>query len=136
MDRGSDKVGPRTDDELKSESRGMFQASRQTHAEEWRQTEPSGEDQPDTDRAPDGTLTGGTPEGMSQDDVQSRAELAGYIGREVYPAVREQIIDLVMERHAPDRVVDLVKRLPSGREFHNVNDVWEAVGGHTEGHRY
>jgi hypothetical protein len=33
-------------------------------------------------------------------------------------------------------VVDLVRRLPSGREFHNVNEIWAAVGGHVEGERF
>lgn len=128
----SDKTGPLRDEELKAESQGMFKANRQTRAEEWHEIEPSGEDQPDVDRTPDGTLTGGTPEGMSADDVQLRSELATYLGREIYPAVREQLIGVAMDQHAPDAVVDRIKDLPSGRQFANVNDVWEALGGHVE----
>lgn len=128
----SDKTGPLRDEELKAESQGMFKANRQTRAEEWHEIEPSGEDQPDVDRTPDGTLTGGTPEGMSADDVQLRSELATYLGREIYPAVREQLIGVAMDQHAPDAVVERIKDLPSGRQFANVNDVWEALGGHVE----
>jgi hypothetical protein len=136
VDRGSDKVSPRADDELKHQTEGLVRSGHTTHAEEWKDPEPVGEDQPDADLAPDGTLHGGTPAGMSGDDVEGRAELAGYIGKDVYPLVREQVLDRVIEGQAPDRVIDLVRRLPSGREFHNINDVWISLGGHVEAKRY
>lgn len=136
MDRGSDKVSPRRDDELKHQTEGLVRSGHSTHAEEWKDPEPAGEDQPDADLAPDGTLHGGTPAGMTAEDVDGRAEIASYVGKDAYPMVRAQIIDLVMDRHAPDRVVDLVKRLPSDREFHNINEVWTAVGGSVESERF
>ncbi|MBV9097130.1 MAG: DUF2795 domain-containing protein [Frankiaceae bacterium] len=132
MDRGSDKVSPRLDEELKHETQGLVRSGHSTHAEEWKDPEPSGEDQPDADRAPDGTLTGGTPVGMEPADVEGRSELASFLGKDCYPMVRAQVIDLVIERNAPDRVIDLVKRLPSDREFTNVNEIWSALGGHVE----
>lgn len=135
MERGSDKHSPMVDDQLKHETEGLVRAGRSTHAEEWKEAEPSGEDQPDADLDPSGTLTGGTPNGMDPDDVEGRAELAGFIGK-AYPMVREQILDLVIDRQAPTRVVDLVRRLPAGREFENINDVWTAVGGHVESDRF
>lgn len=136
MERGSDKHSPMRDDELKHETQGLTRGAHGTHAEEWKDPEPSGEDQPDSDLSPEGTLHGGTPAGMTADDLEGRAEIATYLGKDAYPMVREQILDLVMDRQAPDRVVDLVRRLPSGREFHNVNEVWAAVGGGVEGERY
>jgi hypothetical protein len=136
VDRGSDKVSPRKDDELKHETEGLVRAGRTTHAEEWKDPEPVGEDQPDVDLAPDGTLHGGTPQGMSGDDVEGRAELAAYIGKDAYPLVREQIIGLAIDRQAPDRVISLVRDLPSGREFGNINDVWTALGGQVEADRF
>jgi hypothetical protein len=136
MERGSDKHSPMRDDELKHETEGLVRAGRSTHAEEWKDPEPSGEDQPDADKVPDGTMHGGTPAGMTDDDVEGRAEVASYLGKDSYPMVREQIINLAIDRHAPERIVDLVRNLPSGREFHNVNEVWAAVGGHVESDRY
>jgi hypothetical protein len=136
VERGSDKHSPLVDDQLKHETEGLVRSGHGTHAEEWKDAEPSGEDQPDADLAPTGTLHGGTPEGMAPDDVEGRAELAGFIGKEAYPMVREQVLDLVIDGHAPTGVVDLVRRLPSGREFHNVNEIWEAVGGSTEQQRF
>jgi hypothetical protein len=136
VDRGSDKVSPRKDDELKHETEGLVRAGHTTHAEEWKDPEPPGEDQPDADLAPEGTLHGGTPQGMSSDDVDGRAELATYIGKDAYPLIREQIIDLVIDRQAPDRVISLVRDLPAGREFANINEVWTALGGHVEADRF
>ena len=136
MERGSDKHSPMVDEQLKHETEGLVRGSRSTHAEEWKDPEPSGEDQPDADRAPDATLHGGTPAGMTDDDVEGRAELASYLGKDAYPMVREQVINLLIDRHAPDRVVDLSRQLPSGREFHNVREIWEAVGGQVETERF
>jgi hypothetical protein len=135
VDRGSDKVSPRQDEQLKHETEGLVRSGHGTHAEEWKDPEPSGEDQPDADLVPDGSLHGGTPAGMAPDDVEGRSELATFLGKDCYPMVREQVIDLVMDRNAPDRVVDLVRRLPSGREFTNVNDIWTALGGGVEAQR-
>jgi hypothetical protein len=136
VDRGSDKHGPMRDDQLKHETEGLVRGHRSTHAEEWKEPEPSGEDQPDADRAPDTTLHGGIPPGMTDEDVDGRAELATYLGKAGYPMVREQVINLAIDRQAPDRVIDLVRRLPSGREFHNVNELWAAVGGAVESERF
>lgn len=136
MDRGSDKVSPREDEERKHETQGLIRSGRTTHAEEWKDPEPVGEDQPDADLAPDGTLHGGVPEGMTADDVEGRAELASYIGKEDYPLVREQVLDRVIDNRAPDRVVALVRTLPSGRQFHTINEVWTALGGHVEEERF
>jgi hypothetical protein len=135
MERGSDKVSPRLDEEMAHETEGLVRSGHSTHAEEWKDPEPSGEDQPDVDRVPDGTRVGGTPEGMTPDDVEGRAELAGYIGKEAYPVVRAQVIDLVMGNNAPDRVIDLVKNLPSDRQFQNISDIWTALGGNVEADR-
>ena len=136
MDRGSDKHSPMRDDELKHETAGLVRSGHATHAEEWKDPEPSGEDQPDADRAPAGTLHGGVPTGMSDEDVEGRAEVATYIGKGSYPMVGQQILELVIERQAPERVIDLVRRLPAGREYHNLGEVWLAVGGHTESDRF
>jgi uncharacterized protein DUF2795 len=136
VDRGSDKHGPMRDEQLKHETDGLVRGGHSTHAEEWKDPEPVGEDQPDSDRNPAGTLQGGTPLGTTPDDIDGRAEIAAYLGKDCYPMVREQVINLAIDRRAPDRVVDLARRLPSGREFHNVNEIWAAVGGGVETDRF
>ncbi|WP_205857340.1 CBS domain-containing protein [Phytoactinopolyspora endophytica] len=46
MERGSDKHGPRQDNELKHELQGMEQADRPIRVEEWRDPEPPADDDP------------------------------------------------------------------------------------------
>ncbi len=138
MDRGSDKHSPRMDEELKHETSGLVQSGHDTRAEEWRLPEPPGEDQPEADLAPGETLHGGIPDGMSADDVEARAQLAGFLPLSVFPGVREQLLDHVLDSSAPDAVVEQVRQLPAGREFQNVGEVWRVLhgGGHVEEHRF
>ena len=138
MDRGSDKHNPRLDEELKHEVSGLVQSGHDTHAEEWASPEPSGEDQPEVDRAPNGTLHGGVPEGMTESDVEARARLATYLTPGAFPGVREQLLDHVIDADAPDEIVDEVRQLPAGREFQNLGEVWRALhgGGHVEQQRF
>jgi hypothetical protein len=47
MDRGSDKHGPRQDDEMKQEVEGMVRGNKPTRAEEGREPEGPADDDPD-----------------------------------------------------------------------------------------
>lgn len=136
MERGSDKVSRRQDEALKHDTEGLVRSGHGTHAEEWKGSEPSGEDQPDVDRAPDSTMVGGTPAGMTGEDIDGRSELASFVGPAAYPVVGQQLLELVQENNAPDRIIDLVRRLPSGQQFGSLNDVWTALGGHVETGRF
>src|SRR5690349_18866170 len=109
----SDKHGPRQDEALQNETRGLIQAGRSTRAEEWRDPEPAGEDQPEADFAPNSTLTGGVPEGLTPEGVEERSQLAAHLGKEIYPAYRDEIIDRLVENNAPDRLVSAVRDLPA-----------------------
>jgi len=136
VERGSDTHSPRLDDEQKHELEGLLRSGHSTHAEEWKDPEPAGEDQPEADMAPDTTLVGGVPDGMTPADVEGRAQLASHLGHSGWPMVREQIIERLVDGHATEALVALVRGLPSGRTFENVNEVWESLGGHVESHRF
>jgi hypothetical protein len=136
VERGSSKHGPRQDEALKGETESIVRSGRESRAEEWHEAEPSGEDEPAVSTAPEGSLIGGTPPGMTAEDVRLRSELAGYLESAPFPAVREQIVETALGQHAPDSVVDLVRRLPSGRTFGSVGEVWSALGGGSESHRF
>ena len=71
VERGSDKHGPRLDDAMAGEVEGTVRSGHGTRGEHWREAEQSGEDQPDVDLAPEETLSGGTPEGMTRGDVEA-----------------------------------------------------------------
>lgn len=136
MERGSDKHSPRADDELAHEVQGMMKAGRSTHAEEWNDPEPSGEDQPDVDRDPAGTLQGAVPDGMTAGDVETRSSLAQALGRDVYPATGAELLARARENDAPDDVLRTLERLPRDHSFQNVQEIWTALGGNVEDHRF
>ncbi len=136
MERGSDKHGFRLDDAMAAETAGITRSGHGTHAEEWKDPEPSGEDQPDVDLAPHGTLQGGTPEGVTAEDIAGRSELASYLGQHVFPADREMLAARAEETNAPDRLLDLIAALPPEGVYVNVAHVWSALGGGTEVNRF
>jgi hypothetical protein len=140
MERGSDKHSSRVDEEMAHEVSGMVQGGREPRAEEWRSAEPAGEDQPEATLGGESALTGGTPAGMTAEDVEARSELAQWLGRATFPAVRELLLEHVMDNGAPDRIVEEVRALPAGREYINAGDVWRTLhrsdGGHVESERF
>ncbi|HWG95171.1 MAG TPA: DUF2795 domain-containing protein [Mycobacteriales bacterium] len=136
MERGSDKHSARVDEALEHEVHGMLQAGRETRGQQWNTAEPSGEDQPDVDLAPDSTLVGGVPDGMTGADVEERATIASYLGKEVWPAGSQALIAKAEEMSAPDSVLEQLRRLPQSAVFDNVQDVWQALQGGTEAHRF
>jgi hypothetical protein len=135
MQRGSDKHSPRVDEQLDAEVSGMMTSGHDTHAEEWKSAEPSGEDQPEVDLSGDGDLHGGVPDGMTEADVEGRSRLAAYLGKSVWPATGEQLVEVARGREAPDAVLDQLASLPRGRVFENLQDAWSELGGGVEQHR-
>ena len=125
------------DDALEQEVRGMMTAGHDPRAEEWNSPEPSGEDQPTVDLSADGSLHGGVPDGMTEDDVTQRSALAQYLGKEVWPATGAQLLAVAQGRNAPDAVVALLRQAHADVSYLNLQEVWSAIsGGHVEQHRF
>jgi hypothetical protein len=80
--------------------------------------------------------TGGTPAGMSGSDVEGRADLAGYLGKEIWPADAETLQAKAREANAPDRVQGQLQSLPSDQRFANISEVWQALHGGVEQQRF
>lgn len=135
MERGSDKHSARIDDALDHETHGLVTAGRDTHAEEWKSAEPSGEDQPEVDRSGDGNLHGGVPDGMTEADVEERSTIAQYLGKEVWPATGAQLLAVAEGRNAPDAVLSRLRQLRADTSYTNLQEAWSALGG-TEAHRF
>jgi hypothetical protein len=83
----------------------------------------------------DDPTTQGTPVGMSAGDVEGRAELAGYLGKEVWPADAATLRDKAAEANAPGHILGQLTSLPGDRQFANISDVWDALSGGTEQQR-
>jgi uncharacterized protein DUF2795 len=136
VERGSDKHGFRLDDQMAGEVDGMMRAGRSTHAEEWKDPEAAGEDQPEVDRAPHETLEGGVPAGMTAGDVERRSEIAAVLGKEIYPATGAQLLERAETNEATDRVLADLRRLDAGATYVNIQDVWSSLGGGVEEQRF
>lgn len=135
MQRGSDKHGPRQDDAMAREVDSLLRSGHSGRVDESLQAEPAGDEQPDVDLVPDGSLAGGTPEGMSAEDVTGRAELAAALGR-VWPADRDALVAVATDNNAREPVLRQLRSLPAGREFESLGEVWAALGHAVEEHRF
>lgn len=83
----------------------------------------AGEDQPE------GTFSAGlegSGAGLSAAEVEGRSTLARWLVPGTFPAVREQLTEAALGASTPDEVVDAARRLPSGRVFGNIGDIWQA----------
>lgn len=129
------KHGARQDDALEKEVHGLLQGGHANRAEEWRDPEPPGEDQPDVSRAPDSTGRGGTPAGMTQADVDLRTDIARVLGLSAFPGDRDSLAAVARDNGASDLVTDRLSQLPAGQEFENVQAVMRALGVPVEAER-
>ena len=77
-----------------------------------------------------------TSPGTDPADVERRAAIAEALGKEVWPADRETLVSKAQEGNAPDAVLSQLRRLPTGTEFTNVQEVAQALGIGTEQHRF
>jgi Protein of unknown function (DUF2795) len=77
-----------------------------------------------------------TSPGTSTGDAERRAALAETLGKEVWPADKDALVAKAQEGNAPDRVLSDLRRLPSGQQFDNVQDVARALGIGTERQRF
>ena len=118
-DRGSDKHGSRVDEEMKHETRGLEQgAPVEPRAEESRQQEAAADGEPGPDARP-----------LVESDAEARAELARHLEPSGFPTDRDGLLASASDQGAPQDVIDTLSRLPEGREYRNVEEVWEALGG-------
>ena len=133
-ERGSDKHGPRLDEDLQEDTRSLERgAPVESRVEEAREQEGPADGQP----APDARLQGGraTAASLDLDDAEARADLARFLTPSAFPADREALLADAAGNQAPEHVLERLQALPAGRAFENVQDVWRALGGAVE-HRF
>jgi len=128
MDRQSNQHGPRADDALKRDTRALVQSNRGSRVEEWRDPEPSGDDEPTVDRGAGTVLDGPEPRAPSRADADQRAELAAQLGRAIFPADKRALLRHVEATHGDDAARRQISALSDHIVFDNVEDVWEALG--------
>ena len=134
MERGSDKHSPRIDDGLAHDTRPLTQgAPMEARADEARQQEGAGDDEPTPDALLSGDLHPGQPQEalLDHDEAEARSRLASFLRPSIWPADREALVQCAEELNAPAGVVDQLRRLPDGAYTHT-EAVWEALGGRVE----
>jgi hypothetical protein len=136
MERGNAKHSPRVDDELAHETDGIVKGTAGGRVEEFREAEPSGEDQPESSIVPEGDDGSGVPQGMTAEEVELRSRLGRFINRSALPADRDRLHLVAEENEAPDDVLEEIDRLPSGVQFRTVSEAWAALGHRNESQRW
>jgi hypothetical protein len=138
MERGSNKHGPRVDEQMSQEVSGLVQGpgTGGSRVDEFRVPEPAGEDQPEATTAPAGELRSGAPKGMSSRDVETRSRLGRYITMGALPGDRETLVANARDNDAPDDVVAALRGLPPNTRYQTVSEVWAALGHKNETTRW
>jgi uncharacterized protein DUF2795 len=119
-DRGSSQHSPRVDDELAHETEDIVRSTHESRVEEWRMTEPPADGEPMPDTMP------------YEDEIEFRSLLATSLRPSAFPCRRARLLGVAEEEFAPVRIVVALRALPAEQEFHNVEEVWEALGGRRE----
>lgn len=121
MQRGSDRLSARKDDEMKHELQGLLRSGHPTRVEEWHDPEPAADDDPDV-------ASGRVPSlGSLGPEDALRVELARHLGRSAFPATPRELMDALKRRHAPDRLIDLVSELPAQGTYRTAHEVVSAL---------
>lgn len=132
MERGNTKHGRALDEQMRHEARGVVQGGVDGHADEFRDPQPPGEDQPDATWEGRSTRPGGAPPGMTYDEVEARSRLGRYIPMASLPGDRDDLIAGASEMNAPDDILNLLESLPEGETYETVAQIWAALGYHNE----
>lgn len=130
MERESTKHGPRLDDELVHETSALLHGAPVAgqSRDELRQEDPD-------EGSPGATTRPDVPERAVVTTVEAgaRAELARAVSGAPFPARRTELLEAARHTDADETVIDRLESLPAEASFANVQELWEALGGHHEG---
>jgi hypothetical protein len=119
--------GPARDDAIKRVEREEAQEL----AKEWPEPEDEGEEAgSDATWAPEGRFAG-----REWEAIELRSDLARHLDRNVFPATRERLLEVLTGQFAEQRLLDLVSSLPEGREYRTVGELARTLGLPTEERR-
>lgn len=127
MDRGSDKHGPRLDEQQKQETEGLVRGGGTSRAQEWKEPEPmpaAGEQEP-RKYAPGHEP--GTAKGIDAYGVELRSDMARWVPDSIFPAGREELVRQAERPEVPDAVARALEKVPEG-QYRNIGEVAEALG--------
>jgi hypothetical protein len=133
MERGSSKHSRPLDEdmerEVQSHTRGGPAGSR---AGEWRDPEAVSDDEPEPSWIPEGQRPDGAPSPLTGEELEARSRLGRAIPRSALPADRHGLLLAAERMNVPPGVRAELERLPSGRIYQTVYEIWEALGYRNE----
>jgi hypothetical protein len=124
-EQGSGTHGPVRDDAIKRQD----EAEARDYVEEWPEpeTEPDDETEREATWAP-GARLADSPTPEDWEAVELRSDLARHLDRTVWPATRERLLEILTERNAGDRLLELVTSLPEGPRYASLRELTRALG--------
>ncbi|WP_267243308.1 DUF2795 domain-containing protein [Streptomyces sp. PR69] len=117
MQRGSNRLSVHKDEEMKHELQGLLRSGHPTRAEEWHDVEPAADDDPDIASGPIGAWE------FLQPAHTLETELGRHLGRTAFPATRVDLVRILTERHAPDRLIRMVNALPAQGSYTSAAEI-------------
>ena len=133
MERGSVQHGSRLDDEMAEEVAPLTHgAPLESRSREDLEAEPPADGEPTPDALITTAADPTAPLPLSHDELELRSEIARHLRPSAFPAARDDLLLVADEERASDEVLRLLASLPRDVEFHQVSDVWRALGGEVE----
>lgn len=130
IQRQSDKHNRRVDEELDQETASITHGAPVTS----RSRADLRQEDPIEEARSSASVPGGAPSGMSEEDVEIRAELARSLRPSAFPAHPGRLAEVAEEENASTLLIAFLRRLPD-RRFEVLEEVYEALGEPGEQHR-
>ena len=124
-EQASGTHGPVRDEAIKRQD----QAEAREYAEEWPnpEEEPDGETEREAIWAPAARLAE-SPVPEDWQAVELRSDLARHLDRTDWPVTRDQLLQILAERNAGDRLLEVAAALPHGQRYHSLGELARALG--------
>ena len=123
-EQASGTHGPARDEAIKRQDK----AEAADYAGEW--PEPDEEPDDETEReaiwAPAARLAE-SPAPEDWEAVELRSDLARHLDRTVWPLTRRRLVEILTERNAGDRLVELAASLPAGHRYRSLAELARAL---------
>ena len=124
-EQASGTHGPARDEAIKRQD----EAEAAEYAGQW--PEPDEEPDDETEReaiwAPAARLAE-SPAAEDWEAVELRSDLARHLDRTAWPLTRRRLVEILTERNAGDRLVELAASLPAGHRYRSLAELARALG--------
>jgi hypothetical protein len=117
--------GPVRDEAIKRQD----EAEAREYAGEWPEPEEEPEDETEREAiwAPAARLAE-SPAPEDWEAVELRSDLARHLDRTAWPVTRGRLVEILTERGAGDRLLELAASLPEGRHYQSLRELARALG--------